>query len=178
LNRSTVAEGCVFGRKRSYTLGRYEPECLGSSQGGGCGGGVDNITLAGTVVAYEEGVDSESETSHVVVVRDLRSGRVLHKVPSGAPAKPSPEHVGTGSATAIVVKSDGAVAWIAENDELLSKEGTYYEVHEIDRAGSRVLASGVSINPFSLALAGSSYRGATPEVFWTQGGRPFSAPLN
>jgi hypothetical protein len=164
-----VIRGCVFGQERFYLLGEAE-QCGGGGGGGGCVG-VQLETLTGTMVAYEEGLSSENETSNVVVVLDLRNGRFLHKAPTGAPAKPSPERVGTGSATAIVVKSDGAVAWIAENEELSVKESTYYEVHAVDKTVSRVLAAGKDIEPDSLALAGST-------LYWTQGGKPMSSTLN
>jgi hypothetical protein len=78
-----------------------------------------------------------------------------------------PFSVGIGATAAIVVKSDGAVAWIVETRQ---EEGTY-EVHAVDKAGSRLLASGADIDPSSLALAGST-------LYWTQGGKPMSASLN
>jgi hypothetical protein len=68
-----------------------------------------------------------------------------------------------------VVKSDGAVAWIVA---IYGREHpAEYEVHALDRTGSRVLAFGPGISPRSLALAGST-------LYWTQGGNPMSAPLN
>ena len=68
---------------------------------------------------------------------------------------------------AIAVKHDGSVAWIVETGE---EEGGY-QVHAVDKSGSRVLASNPDIDPLSLALAGST-------LYWTQGGQPFSASLN
>ena len=68
---------------------------------------------------------------------------------------------------AIVVKSDGAVAWIVRTDP---EEGMY-QVHALDQTGSRVLSTGSDIAPSSLALAGST-------LYWTQGGEPHSATLN
>jgi len=75
--------------------------------------------------------------------------------------------VGIGLAVAIVVKRDGSVAWIVETGE---EEGRY-QVHAVDRSGSRVLASSPDIDPSSLALAGST-------LYWTQGGQPATASLN
>ncbi len=66
-----------------------------------------------------------------------------------------------------MVKLDGSVAWIVETGE---EEGRY-QVHAVDKSGSRVLASGPNIDPSSLALAGST-------LYWTQGDQPFSASLN
>jgi hypothetical protein len=67
----------------------------------------------------------------------------------------------------IVVKNDGAVAWI--NDTV--QEENRFEVHAFDATGERVLAVGSNIAPESLALAGST-------LYWTQGGKPFSATLH
>ena len=159
---SSFAYGCTFSNKRSYALGRYDPECLGSPQGGGCGG-VEDITLAGPIGAYEESSESPGEgASYTVVVRDLRTGRVLHKVAAGPP--------GRGPTTGIVVKSDGAVAWIVES-RAVSNPPAEYQVHVLDKTGNRVLASGSEVEPHSLALAGST-------LYWTQGGKPMSAVLN
>ncbi|MGH9918717.1 MAG: hypothetical protein ACRD6W_07610 [Nitrososphaerales archaeon] len=91
---------------------------------------------------------------------------MLHKAPTGAREPPRKGFVGDGSATAIVVKSDGAVAWITDTVQTKDR----YQVHTLDRTGERVLAVGSDIAPHSLALAGST-------LYWTQGGKPFSASL-
>lgn len=170
-----VAFGCVYAQGRPYRLGVID-EC---SMRAMCSGGIALITLAGPVVAYTEGFGTPSESINRIVVRSLGNGRVLHRVPTGVRLHPSPgrRYIGSGLATSLVVKSNGSVAWIAENAELSIGEVTYYEVHEIDKAGSRILAAGSNINPFSLALPDSG-RGAPPEVYWTQGGKPMSATLN
>jgi hypothetical protein len=157
-----VAFGCAYAQGHSYRLGVIE-ECLGSSSGG-CGFSFEHETLAGSVIAYTEGVPGHKDS---VFVRDLRNGRLLHRVISVV-----------GQITDVVVKSDGAVVWIVENEKLSSMEIGYYEVYAIDKSGKRVLASGNDINPFSLALSSNTYRGAPPEVYWSQGGKAFSTPLN
>jgi hypothetical protein len=153
--------GCVYGQHKSYLLG--SPLSGGSPS---VAGGVSNEVLVGSIVAYGKSfVQSEpGSTSYLVIVRDLRNGRVLHDVPTGTSNPPYPTLVGDGPTTAIVVKSDGAVAWIVEN--LLK-----YEVHALDKTGNRVLASGSDIEPHSLALAGST-------LYWMQGGKPMSAVLH
>jgi hypothetical protein len=163
--------GCSYEDKRSYLLGS-PPE--GSSSGET---GIRRETLAGSIVAFEGGSASTYYgTDWLIVVRDLRNGKVLHSVPTGTPIHPEPprtedgitrQDVGVGPATAVVVKSDGAVAWIVETD----REEGYYQVHVLDGSGSRVLAEGPEIAPASLALVGST-------LYWTQGGKPFSATLN
>jgi hypothetical protein len=157
--------GCVYGHARSFEVG-FTDECI--SNGGACAG-TSYLTLAGTLLAREY-----SRTSFVfgeewlVEVEDLRTGRVLHSVPTGMTRTGNPKIIGAGPITAIVVKSDGAVAWINEKPV---PAGTEYEVHALDKSGERVLALGTNIAPRSLALAGST-------LYWTQGGKPYSATLN
>jgi len=153
--------GCSYGHKRSYFFG---PVPYGSPSGAG---GISREILNGPNVAYEE-VENKPCCQHWwVVVRDLSDGHVLHRLPTGIPIKPEPLSVGIGLAVSIVVKRDGSVAWIVETGE---EEGRY-QVHAVDKSGSRVLASSPDIDPTSLALAGST-------LYWTQGAQPFSAPLN
>lgn len=158
--------GCIYGHTRAYVLGPAPEECLSPH---GCVG-IERETLAGPMVAYEDFSASLNEHRWYVIVRDLRNGRTLHRIPTGTPGKASSLGgllVGDGPAVAIVVKNNGAVAWIVETG---FKPATY-EVHAVDRTGSRLLASGTDIDPHSLALAGST-------LYWTQGGKPFSASLN
>jgi hypothetical protein len=125
------------------------------------------------MVAYEKtehscGLDeSECSGTFIVVVRNPSTGRIVHRVPTGTPLQPTPSFVGIGETTAIVVKSDGAVAWITE--VALGEGG--YQVHALDKAGSRVLASGEDIKPYALGLRGS-------ELFWAEGGKRMSTVLN
>jgi len=155
--------GCVFGHSRSFLVG-FTDECI--SNGGACAS-TSHLTLAGTLLAREY-----SRTSFVlgderlIEVEDLRTGRVLHSVPTGVTFPPKPKTVGDGPATAIVLKSDGAVAWIVDTVQ----KNDMYQVHAVDRSGSRLLASGSDIDPKSLALAGST-------LYWTQGRKPYSATL-
>ncbi len=164
--------GCVYGSRRSFQLGKEAVACDPYA----CFA-VSHLTLAGYFVAYEVlssvspgGVTSpfsqgERSEWHVVVV-NLRTGRVLHKVPTGKASPPAPGVIGAGETSAIVVKADGAVAWIT-NDFAKST----FEVHAVDKTGERVLAVGSNIAPTSLALAGNT-------LYWTEGGKPFSAMLN
>jgi hypothetical protein len=119
------------------------------------------------MLAYEQSSTSSGRgdrSSWLVFVRDLRSGKVLHEVPTGTPNAPRPGLVGAGFTSVIVVKSDGAVAWITE--------GAFTdEVHAVDRTGSRLLVSGPDIERSSLALAGST-------LYWTQDGKPMSSVLS
>jgi hypothetical protein len=163
--------GCTFRAGRSYALGNA-PE----PHDGGPGGesGVVNATLAGTIVAYSR--DTYYETGggrDVVVVDDLQDGRLLHEVPTGTdirpgePSKPEPPQVGIGPVVHLVVRNDGAAGWIVATGRV---NGTY-QVHAIDKTGTRTLATGSDIAPGSLSLAGST-------LHWTQGHKAMSAQLD
>jgi hypothetical protein len=148
--------GCAYGARRSYYMG---PVDFGSSGGSG---GTYPIVLAGAVVAYDVGETYRGEPSrHEIWVRDLASGELLLRVPNGAPAKPG--DIGIGETWAIVVKRDGSVAWIADDD------GTQ-ELWVSDKAGTHLLVGSPEIAPESLALAGST-------LYWTEAGKPMSAQL-
>jgi hypothetical protein len=160
--------GCVRPHGRSYLLGI--PPSYGSPSGSG---GTRTYTLGGPVVAFEEfnttNLVSYYRYEEEIVVRDLRDGRVLHRLATGtgnSPLERKHGDVGIGGVTRIVVKGDGAVAWIVAVDGLASE----YQVHAVDSTGNHVLAVGPSIEPKSLRLNGSV-------LHWTQGGKRLSATL-
>lgn len=110
-------------------------------------------------------------------------------IPTGVPLKPEPRYVGVGQIVALVLKSDGSVAWIAEDYERSSKlygvGAPYFDVYATDKAGTRLLASGTGIDPSSLALSVGDFGvngflrtvvGST--VYWAQGGKSESASLD
>jgi hypothetical protein len=158
--------GCAYGHKRAYVLGHPSG---GTPQGGG---GVEQETLAGTIVAYEV-FSVHNPEEHVasyfwIVVRDLRDGRVLHKVPTGAITGPNPEgSVGIGPISALVVKWDGSVAWTTGGEGVQGE----YQVHVLDKVGERLVAAGTDVEPRSLVLHGST-------LSWVQGGKRLTAPLD
>lgn len=150
--------GCARGATRRSALGILG----GTSETGG--EGLRRFTLAGAVVAYEEyafnGPGYPERSFNVVVVRNLRTARVLHRLPTGPSARP--EGVGRGpTLVRIIVKSDGAVAWMTGG----TVQGiTMTVIHVVDRSGSRVVASGTGIERQSLRLRGST-------LSWKQNGR-------
>jgi hypothetical protein len=170
--------GCVRPHGRSYLLGI--PPSYGSPSGSA---GTERYTLSGSVVAFEEsnttslfeGGETTNLVSYIrydeyIVVRNLRNGRVLHRLATGtgnSPLERKRGDVGIGGATRIVVKGDGAVAWIVAVSGLV----TEYQVHAVDSTGSHVLATGPSIEPKSLRLTGSV-------LHWTQGGTRLLATLH
>jgi hypothetical protein len=163
----TVIHGCeipgsaeIVGRaaqsRKTYALG---PAPFGTTA---YVGGVSNVSLTGPLVAYQRYKQAiGEEPSSVIVVRDLRTGRVIHRVPA---ERPGVRPIGLSP---IVLKPDGAAAWIVYT----ALYADLYEVHAVDSAGNRVLATGSNIDLHSLALVGST-------LYWTQGGQPMSAPLN
>ena len=160
--------GCAFNHHRSYELGIP----FSGSETGGSSTGM--FRLAGPIVAYETSSTTEmfpgARYEDWIIVRNLATGRVLHKLPTGTEAAAKNRNVGIGPAYAIVLNSRGSVAWIAGTKSVAGTPGQY-QVHAFDRTGARTLAVGADIAPTSLALAGST-------LYWTQGGEPFSAPLN
>ncbi len=165
--------GCVYGRRPVFLGGLPDPSSQGDE-------GVTHVKLAGSVAAYEKlyigGYESERAEWRVTVL-NLRNGRILHRASTGEPLAPLPEYVGVGQVVSLVLKSNGSVAWIADDYQrsrpfgVSGLEVPYFDVYELDRTGTRLLASGADIDPHSLVLAGSI-------VYWTQGGKSFSAPLN
>jgi hypothetical protein len=153
--------GCTDGKHRVEigSTPMYAPD--GSA-------GVELVRLAGSDVTFME---LDSGTFYIVVV-NLRTGKVLHKALTGPYRKGNyePNSGGNSPAQALVIKSDGSVAWIASNVEKYVNHAYYYELHVIDKLGSRTITAGTEINPTSLALAGST-------LYWTQGGKAMSAPL-
>jgi hypothetical protein len=147
--------GCVPGH-RSYELGRVDSTATRTPPATG-GAEIRRLTIAGPMVAFEEALGSQ------VVVRDLRTGRFLIQVPSGG--------FGPVSVEQIVVKSDGAVAWIVGTTEGHGGNPVVYVVYAVDAAGKRLLAGGSNIALNSLALVGST-------LYWTQGAAPQSASLS
>jgi hypothetical protein len=143
---------CAFANGHPYTLG---PKITSGTSSGG--GGTEMVTLSGSMVAYEEvAIVYEVSSRWTMFVRDLKTGRVLHKAASMG-----------GFVQSVVLKSDGSVAWIVGT----GGQPPEYAVISIDKTGSHTLASGTGIGPSSLALAGST-------LYWTQSGKPFSAALN
>ncbi len=177
--------GCVYGHRPVF-LG---PLPYASSSGAG---GVAYETLADSMVAYEEvsigGAESARSEWHVVV-RNLRSGHIQYRIPTGQPLTPMPEYVGVGNVVSLVLKNDGSVAWIADDYERSgTPNGTgspYFDVYALDKSGTRLVASGPNIDPSSLALAvggrniGMNSRSVVgSKLYWTQGGQSFSTTLD
>jgi hypothetical protein len=157
----------IFGCAREKRAYHFGSPPYGGTEGPG---GVGPIVLAGAVVAYDIGESSRfplpmGREDNEILVRNLRTGKLLHRMPNGSPAEPG--DVGLGETAAIVVKNDGSVAWIVRAGRALGS----IQVRSADKTGEHLLAASPEIAPESLALAGST-------IYWTQGGKPMSATLN
>lgn len=162
--------GCASGKRGAYFLG-VEPYEETTKYMNYSYFGDRNIVLAGPIVAYEHFSLAEGLGGYKwgVAVRDLRTGRTLRNEPTGKAKIPGGEpelEFGIGHTTAIVVKSNGSVAWTVET----SAQDGRYQVHAADTTGSTLLASGPDIDPTSLALAENT-------LYWIQGGQPHASAL-
>jgi hypothetical protein len=153
-----VVSGCASGGKRAYTLG-HRRTCIASAR-------VAPVALAGRVAAYGSercGVDTGSTD---VVVRRLTDGVQLHALPATRPpGAESFQHVDS-----LVVKADGAVAWIATGSSIVGHR-SLIEVHKSDRDGNALLDSGAAIALRSLRLHHST-------LSWTDGSATRTAALH
>jgi hypothetical protein len=168
--------GCISGAQHTYRLG-LAWHCVEGEVGtiGYCLG-VRREVLAGPFVAYEETQTPCSPGCFWrVVVRDLRTGKMLRREPTGTSSYPGfEEREGVGQVAAIVVSADGAVAWTvgaAVDYDFVGKHTVYVnQIHVADSAGSQVVAAGNGIDLGSLALGGDT-------LYWTEEGKPHSALL-
>jgi hypothetical protein len=150
--------GCAFGHRRTYLLGASARSIREDR--------VSTIAVAKTVAGYATtrfGVDT---VSSAVVVRDLRSGRQLRALPASTSIRVESFQV----VESLVVKSDGAVAWISEVSSIIGRGSAQLEVQRADAGGHAVLESGRSIRTRSLRLRGST-------LTWRDGSGTRSATL-
>jgi hypothetical protein len=141
---------CAYATGHPYALG---PKPEFSSSGGG---GIERETLAGHMVAYEDFAVGEYKKHWDVVVQNLWTGKVMRRVPSQG-----------GFVSALVMKASGSAAWIVATE---GGPGSYSVVVS-DIKGTHVVASGSTIAPKSLAVAGNT-------LYWTESGHPMSAVLH
>jgi hypothetical protein len=148
----TAIRGCAAGHRRTYKLGT---PAAGSGSSSSDFTGIKRFALGGTMVAYEESFggcqlnQTQCNAKWFVVVRNLITGSVVHRVPTGTAKPPNPGVVGAGEALQIIVKSDGSVAWITLREA---------QLHVLDGEGGRVLASGVERGSLKIEGAQLSWR--------------------
>lgn len=135
--------GCADSAARSYLLAADQSR-PGQAH-------IGRLALAGVDVAFGESTSGVDTLSAEVIVRRLDDGRTLHDV--SATTGPLPAE-GFQSVQAIVVKPDGAVAWIAEGGSIVSHANTE-EVDRIDRRGEATLEANAGFDFRELRLQGS-----------------------
>jgi hypothetical protein len=136
--------GCSAQGGRRVRLGQTRT-CLGTPR-------VGPVAVAGKFAAYglqSCGVDTGQGS---VLVRRLSDGAMLHD-DAATVGRLGPESY--SSVAAIVVKGDGAVAWVGMGASIIH-HSRLLEVHKLDGGGSRLLDSGAGIDPRSLRLHGSA----------------------
>jgi hypothetical protein len=174
--RGPVLWACTRPAGRAVQIGPNE-ECSSSPQEGECFG-AGNLALAGTIVAYSFTESGSTSTGpgleqDWVLARDLRSGKLLFKVPSGTPVAPEPGQVGVGSVYGVEALANGTVAWLVKDEEIRCEEFQpcpRWQIHVRSRTGQKIIAHGV-IRPGSLRLHG-------PTLTWKQSGRRRSYRLH
>lgn len=159
--------GCVYGHDHIYALAPpgFLPGLSNSKQA--------NIKrLAGPIVAIEL-YEYLPELKPLIIVSDLRTGRVIHTVRTGGNYCNSSGHC-RELATPLVLKEDGSAAWAVSQTNRTGNTQT--EIVSVDHMGSHVLAlgrtyEGIVIDPQSLVLTGST-------LHWTQNGKLMSTTLD
>jgi hypothetical protein len=161
----TAFFACRFDSGRSRMLGRNY--CGYYS---GCDY-LDHPVLAGERVAYVSGFEDyryETRRRFTLIVLDTASFSFERQFDWRTPTPDAYER----DITALVLKSNGSIAWILYRVDWRSFERTYtYEVWKADSGGTVLLDSDPQIDPESLALNGST-------LFWTRAGEPRSATLD
>ncbi len=153
-----------------YPEGHHEstPECFDDEQRCSL---VSQETLAGDVVAYQEGRLGDITK---IVVRSIATDRVLHDVTLAVESSRQ-VLVELAQPLRILVKSDGAVAWIQQESFGRHDGGTApptaYDVYAVDRHGFRPLSTDLPTQPLMMKLVGST-------LSWTQGKTRESAVLD
>jgi hypothetical protein len=151
--------GCARAGAQSFRLGTSGPSV---SQGR-----VGPVALAGADAAYgltHSGVDTLTAQ---VVVRRLDTGRVLRRL-AGTTGTQPPEAF--QSVKSVVVKADGAVAWIAAGGSIIRPHSNTEEVDRSDRRGEATLERSTKLDLKSLRVEGS-------RLSWREGNAVRSATL-
>jgi hypothetical protein len=105
-------------------------------------------------------------TSAAVELRRTRDGRRVRRILRPAGDDPAELEV----LTDLVVRGDGAIAWIVELRDSADADPRYQLRTSVAGSTGTLIAEGTDIQPHSLALAGST-------IYWTQAGTPRSASL-
>lgn len=158
--RGLVLYGCLRSANRNIVLARMSHPS--DSKGAF---GQRNVRLVGAYAAFEDFYEGQGALEYRVRVVSLRTGRAVTNAQTG---KPPPNAyngeafpIGIGPTESIVLRANGAVAWIARNRY---SDTPTFEVRKADGSGHLLLDAGENIHPMSLTRAGK-------EVTWVAGGQ-------
>ena len=146
-----VVYGCSAARGRSFRLG-HATHVIAEAR-------VGPVAVAGDLAAYglsSFGVDTVRAS---VVVRRLTDGTQLKQL-AATKAVGAESFQSVGS---VVLRPDGAVAWIGTEHSIIAHRGAT-EVHEADAGGDHVIDSGSGIDAASLRLHGTALTWANGAV--------------
>jgi hypothetical protein len=150
--------GCARGATRHYRLGNAQI-CIRTGRAG-------PVDLVGALVGYGLEVCGVDTGTSEVVVQRLSDGHKL-KTLVAFTGRLEPESY--QQVRSIALRSDGAVAWIAQASSII-RHSQATEVHRADRRGPTTLDSGAAIDPTSLRLQGS-------KLTWRHGAATRTATL-
>jgi hypothetical protein len=150
------AFACSVG-KASIRLGSRQ-SCIGTPL-------IGPVTVTGALAAYGSETCGVDTGSTLVIVRRLTDGHELCGVPATGPGGPESYQ----AVESVVLKGDGAVAWIGTGHSLGARH-RLTDVWRADRHGTTRLDSGLAIQVHSLRLKGSTVR-------WRNGAETRSAAL-
>ncbi len=151
--------GCSDQTHKRWKLGQSKT-CLGAPL-------VQAVKLAGSLAAYGAKTCGVDTGTAAVVVRRLTDGKQLFtgRATTGFTGVESYQSV-----QSLVLKSDGAVAWIGTSRQIFSTRSAV-EVHAVSHARQSLLDSGTAIAPGSLRLSGS-------KLSWKHGAAERTATLS
>lgn len=152
--------GCAIGTHRSYWLGAGARTFHQSRVG--------PVAVAGKDAAYGLASFGVDTISSQVVVRNLADGERLQKTSASTIALAESFE----SVDSIVVRADGAVAWISQSSSIVGGHTSpTFQVWRIDPRGQSLLESGAAIGGRSLQRSGS-------QVSWRSGSTRRTATLH
>jgi hypothetical protein len=166
---SGAITGCVFASGHRHILGHgFEPESQGSH-------GILDTVLTGYYAAYEQVHDpfepeAGDPSTWYIVVRDLRTGKLVHREPTGI--SDDPASVGLGEASSRVVSGTGAVAWIVIDRQAPCEPARNLycaQVHVITSRGNASIVAEGTASPLGIEPASLELHHGT--LSWRQGSK-------
>jgi hypothetical protein len=165
---------CLFSQNKRRFLG-WEQECQNDTA-------AREFRLVGPYVAYVEYTCGLVSGRDSVVVRNIKTGKVIHGA-SGATGTEDQNQEATTTVTDLELAATASVVWIGEFDAdsaggIGNSANDRRQVfkYETGESSGALVDQGNDIEPRSLALA--RRKGTTNRFYWIKGGAPFSALLS